>query len=567
MRSLLCTLYRQSVVFQFFFGDSSEGSVIMISQLICSFLLLGWAHEGVMASSGGRRLLGDRCDQDGEGNGMQPPIPPSAGGTARGPSSTQDVYVVPYTVGSGIFTKAIISVGDSAANNYTMVGVPDGLGVYDNKNGTMTVLMNHEYGAGRGAVRRHGGNGAFVSKWIIQKNDFTVLYGEDLIQQVFAWDRTTKTYLDPSTSPAVQFSRFCSAQLAPAFTFYNPRNGKGFKDMIFMNGEEDGVDGRAYAHIATGPFTGTTYELPYMGQAGWENVLPHTGLRGSDGDKTVLVGMDDGGHNRVFVYVGDKKWTGNPVEKAGLNGGKLYVIYVEGIADETREGANLTVHSSLPFRAVLLGDGNMSGTSGTGPQIQSQFLPSNNVFPMAFNNTKFDRPEDGAWDPKVNTDFYFVTTATFNAPGRHSRLWRLRFNDPTLQTSLEGTIEVLINGPAGPSTDGPKMLDNFSVTKRGEFILQEDPGNNPHLARMWRYNKNTEALDIICQHNPAFFSPPTPVKTLDEESSGVVSVDKILGKGWYLFDVQSHKNLPDPLVQDGQLLALYVPTGEEDECD
>ncbi|KAL2632951.1 hypothetical protein R1flu_004430 [Riccia fluitans] len=535
--------------------------VTMASQLfVCALLLLVWVQGGVLAQ-GGRRLLTDSCD----GGLNRPPTPPSFGGTAQGPSSSQDVYMVPYTAGSGIFTKAIISVGDSALNNYTMVGIPDGLGAYDNGNGTMTVVMNHELSAGKGIIRAHGSNGAFVSKWIIQKNDFSVLYGEDLIKQVYSWDRNSKTYLDPSASPPVQFNRFCSATLAPESNFYNPSSGKGFKDLIFFNGEEDGFTGRAFAHIVTGPFAGTSYELPYMGQAGWENVSPHTVLNGPNGDKTIVIGTDDGGHNRVFVYVGDKKASGNPVEKAGLTGGKLYVIYVEGLEDEVNQGANLTVHSTMAFKAVLLGDGDLSGTSGTGPQIQANFLPANNVAPLAFNNTKFNRPEDGAWDPKIDSDFYFITTASFSSLGQHTRLWRLRFNDPTLQTSLEGTIEILINGPDGSSTAGPKMLDNIAVTKRGEFILQEDPGSNPHIARMWRYNRKTDVLDIIAQHNPAFFSPPTPVKTIDEESSGVINVDKILGRGWYLFDVQSHNTLPDPLVQDGQLLALYVPTGDS-EC-
>ena len=54
-----------------------------------------------------------------------------------------------------------------------MVGIPDGLGAFDNGNGTFTVLMNHEIPnsnpALAGAVRAHGANGAFVSEWVIDK--------------------------------------------------------------------------------------------------------------------------------------------------------------------------------------------------------------------------------------------------------------------------------------------------------------------------------------------------------------------------------------------------------------
>ena len=47
---------------------------------------------------------------------------------------------------------------------YRMVGIPDGLGAYDNGNGTFTVLMNHEIAGGGGVARAHGSAGAFVSK-------------------------------------------------------------------------------------------------------------------------------------------------------------------------------------------------------------------------------------------------------------------------------------------------------------------------------------------------------------------------------------------------------------------
>lgn len=75
---------------------------------------------------------------------------------------------------------------------------------------------------------------------------------------------------------------------------------------------------------------------------------------------------------------------------------------------------------------------------------------------------------------------------------------------------------------------------------------------------MWKYELNSGALEAIGQHNPAFFSPPTPVKTTDEESSGVIPVEEILGDGWWLLDVQAHKALPNDLVEDGQLLAMYT---------
>lgn len=198
-----------------------------------------------------------------------------SGGIAKGPSSSVDSYLVPITVDNGIYLKAVITVGDSADNGYKLVGVPDGLGAYDNGDGSFTLLMNHEIQSGNGAVRAHGGSGAFVSKWTIRKKDFRVTHGEDLIRKVSTWNRDTKAYNNPETSPAVNMSRFCSANLADPSAFYNKKTGKGTKDRIFMNGEETDVDGRAFAHIATGDYAGHTFELPYLGQGSFENQVAH----------------------------------------------------------------------------------------------------------------------------------------------------------------------------------------------------------------------------------------------------------------------------------------------------
>ena len=54
---------------------------------------------------------------------------------------------------------------------YRMVGIPDGLGAFDNYDGTFTALMNHELRLEQGIARLHGFTGAFVSHWIVRKSD------------------------------------------------------------------------------------------------------------------------------------------------------------------------------------------------------------------------------------------------------------------------------------------------------------------------------------------------------------------------------------------------------------
>src|SRR5215216_5798823 len=116
------------------------------------------------------------------------PLSAQKRGATTGPSSSESPYIVRSV--PGIVVKSILTVGDSVnfkpdgVTPYRMVGIPDGLGAFDNGDGTFTVLMNHELGGTAGIIRGHGAKGAFVSKWTINKKDLTVLHGEDLIQTV-----------------------------------------------------------------------------------------------------------------------------------------------------------------------------------------------------------------------------------------------------------------------------------------------------------------------------------------------------------------------------------------------
>jgi hypothetical protein len=131
-------------------------------------------------------------------------------GEQTGPSSSQSPYVVRSE--PGVVTRSILTVGDSpAGSSYRMVGIPDGLGAFDNGNGTFTVLMNHELPPGAGVARAHGAIGAFVSKWTIRKGSLEVLDGADLVQQVATRNRGTMSYNTPATG--VVMGRLCSADL------------------------------------------------------------------------------------------------------------------------------------------------------------------------------------------------------------------------------------------------------------------------------------------------------------------------------------------------------------------
>lgn len=457
---------------------------------------------------------------------------------ATGPSSSATPYVVP--VAPGVQITAILTVGDTI-DGYPMIGLPDGLGTYPNGDGTFTMLMNHELPAGTGGVHAHGANGAFVSRWTVNGQTFAVSAGGDLIGRVATWNAATGSY--NAAALGVVLARLCSADLATLSAFYNAKSKQGYDGRIFMNGEEVGTEGRAFAHL----LDGTSYELPRLGKLSWENSVANP----ATGNRTVVIGTDDSTPGEVYVYVGHKTKKGNPVDRAGLTNGSLYGIAVTGVAAEDR----FTGIGGTSGRFTLAPFGDVS--SWTGAQLQAAST--------AGGTTQFLRPEDGAWDPTNPDDFYFVTTDRFDpdksvqdANDGRSRLWRLRF-DSVKDPEAGGMLEMLVDG-----TEPHQMFDNITIDSNGHVLIQEDPGNQPYLARIWQYTIASDALTVIAQLDPARFQPGTasPLLTQDEESSGIVDASASIGPGWFLLDVQAHYPNGLLLVEGGQLLALYNPDSD-----
>ncbi len=479
---------------------------------------------------------------------------------ATGPSTTTTPYLIPTA--PGVLTTSILTVGDAAPNGYKMAGIPDGLGAFDNGDGTFTVLMNHEIGNTLGVAHGPLTAGAFVSQWVINKSDLKVVSGSDLIKNLYLWnvDATdpTKSAYKPGTTA---FSRFCSADLAAPSAFYNSVTGLGTSARIFLNGEESGVEGRGLASIATGSNAGNSYELPFLGKFSMENLVASPVAS----DKTIVVGMDDGQNGQVYVYVGKKTNTGTDIDKAGLNNGKLFGIKVTGLVDEIAAST-----PAVGTRFTLADLGQVQNKDGKTLDAESETA----------GVTSFLRPEDGAWDPSSPRDFYFNTTHQLDTVSDgvvggavgNSRVWRLRFDDPS-NPEAGGTIEAVIDGTTDKDAAGKSvkvnMLDNMAIDRFGHIILNEDTGGAAHNGKIWQYDIATDSLTQLTKSDPARFgdliggvtTPATAPFTLDEETSGTIDVQDILGAGWFLTDVQAHYPITDKaLVEGGQLLALFNPT-------
>jgi hypothetical protein len=473
-----------------------------------------------------------------------------AAATQMGPSTKTAPYVLPTA--SNVELTSVITVGESAGNDYRMVGIPDGLGAFANDSETFTLLMNHELVSTVGITRSHGSKGAFVSQWTIDRKTLRVLEGVDHAagpQEVYVWDVPGKKY---SVGP-VTLNRHCSGDLPAVSALWY--NGKGTTDRIYLNGEEDS-SGRGWARIVTGAFAGQLWQLPRLGRIAFENVVANPGSK----DLTIVAVTDDGAlspapisanyPSEVYIYVGHKTVDPNPVVAAGLTNGKLYGVQVQGVSGgvikEESETNGLGSSSYLAAsRFTLVPVGNDGDVSAMSPIQMQQDSIDRDVF-------RLQRPEDSCWDPRPGRerDLYFVTTASIMLT---SRLWRLRFDDIS-NPEAGGEIRIMLNATKG------RMFDNITIDKLGRLMLQEDTGNEPHVSKIWLYGIDTGEFIELAHHDEDLFISGRPkFITQDEESSGIIDASEVLGEGWFLFDVQVHKANPDPeLVEMGQLVAMYV---------
>jgi len=422
----------------------------------------------------------------------------------------------------------LMSVGDHfTKNNYRFVGIPDGLGTTKENNSKVKIYMNHEIANDKGILRSHGGKGAFVSQWTLDLNSLKITSGEDLIKNVMTWNRDKKIF---EVSLNENINRLCSADLPEKSAFYDSKNKKGFDGRIFMSGEEDREGGRAFAHIISGKEKGTSYELPYLGRFSWENVVAHANTK----DKTIVMGMDDNKEGQIYLYMGNKQSKGNPVEKAGLMYGKLFGIKTNG--DK--------------FELVDLDDvSNLKGSD-----LEKKGIDS--------NLAKFKRPEDGAWDTLDPNVFYFTTTDKIDGD---SEIIKLTFHD-IHHPEEGGHIEAILKA----RDIGAQMFDNLTVSDNGKILINEDPGDDKHLASIWEFDPKTKLSQKIFEVKPEYFQDKNHpyFMTMDEEHSGIIDITRHVTKApWYkkseryfLGTLQIHKKHEDPeLVEYGQLYLISGP--------
>jgi hypothetical protein len=510
----------------------------------------------------------------------------AAGGSGSnvGPSTTTKPYVVP--VASGVSTTSLLTVNDAGAarNGYEMVGIPDGIGTRW-EHGKVVAYVNHELRQNNGIVRRHGQRGAFVSKLTIDPRTKKVVAGEDLIDPgIQYWNYATGEF-STTPSPAwtnkdgtialaqpAELGRFCSGYLTTPFQLVSRTSLRGYWGQIYFANEEVGDEGRVFG-VTT---DGKAWQLPRLGLFSWENTIAAP----NRGDRTVVMGNEDTAAGQLWLYHGTKAYTGSPMDQAGLTNGVNTVL----------DTVNQAVRTDAEFRAAY--------PKGTPAQVTfnevdwTQGGAAQNA-EAAADGLTLNRIEDGAFDPNNRNDYYFLATAggagttvstdpvTGVSSGRDGGgLWRLRFVDVD-RPELGGTLTLVLDGSeaVGDGGFGLSNPDNMAIDDRGNVLLQEDPGNNVHVARIVAYRISDGRTGVVAQFDPARFgrdaaiANPPEFLTMDEESSGIVPTDSQFGRNTYLFDAQVHttKHLPagtgpgtvEEYVENGQLLLLRVNDWDE----
>ena len=487
---------------------------------------------------------------------------------ASAQSTSPSTSVAPYLDSAlpGVAITSILTVDDGSlpktgGGTTRFVGIPDGIGAIDGNElspadpGFFYLLVNHELNSTQGIARDHGNNGAFVSKWKVDKTTLEVVEGDDLIKQTFDWDENTQSF----GAASIVFDRFCSSDRPAPTALYNAGSGLGSQEIIYFNGEESFSTGRVWGHVVTGPDAGNSYHLEHLGFAAYENVV----LSPFEQDATVAVLTDDATNGEIYVYVGQKQATGNEVEKAGLVGGDLYAMAVAAKPYELDLDLATAVGPSEPIELKLIGTAGNRPVDGN--DVTNRGLDT--ITPVdpaqTFESLKMGGPEDGAWDtrPGFENTFYFVTKGTasngLNAP---TRLWKIEFAS-IANPAAGGTLTLLLDGPDLRLGS----LDNMGFAVLGgapKLLIQEDIGGDPRLGKIWEYDITTGALEEVAQHTDRFFDGAPNFFTTNEESSGVVSLEPILGEGWFASTVQVHTSNglsnSAELVEQGQLIVFDI---------
>ena len=110
----------------------------------------------------------------------------------------------------------------------------------------------------------------------------------------------------------------------------------------------------------------------------------------------------------------------------------------------------------------------------------------------------------------------------------------------------------------------PGSFDNVRVSDDGtQLFIQEDLDNDQTLSRILVWDLETDTYEEVAVFDSQIFYPGgASFLTQNEESSGIISLESILGPGFYAFSAQVHSrdglSDPDTQVEHGQILIMNI---------
>ena len=535
------------------------------------------------------------------------------------PTMLKDVAGGPNLQVSSLLTNGEfvngLKPGDSV---YTPPGIFDGLGAFDNKDGTYTVLANSELGATAGLPYLVDGvalTGARISKFIIDKdidNDASNGYQSAVIAGGIAYTSIVDVNGNRVTDAAQingGFNRFCSGSFERANQFGKDR---GFADSLYLTGEE-ADEGLFYALDTK---TDTMYALAGLGRGGWETAIQvDTGSR-----NTVGVLLMDDNTAPIYLWVGEKSSSKRAdfLERNGLaaDQGNLYTWVPTGGSIGTAAGT-AGVPDSADLNALALGTAAAGRwvLVGSGTQVAGWDEATLRANANALGALQLSRLEDANINPSNGQQVVFATTgnSAFGGADTFGNLITLdlsdAFNRRGLISSSNGTDLTVIydgdrsiaawdaangngNGVIDAAEQGAfgatiiRNPDNLTWSKDGFVYVQEDrsvPSGffSQQEASIFKVsatatdpvtgqavNERWVQIDRTAVPTAYGQSDPNPADYGNWESSGIIDVSAIYGEAagsLFLADVQAH-NLTNGniggngyLVQGGQLNLIQNP--------
>jgi Bacterial protein of unknown function (DUF839) len=505
--------------------------------------------------------------------------PPPAGFITSQPAQAE--AVVPNAV-----VKPIISTGDlMPGSNEPWGPIPDGLGAYSER-GDLFVFANHELSAS-GVTSSNGGPAftyARVSKLQLDRRSLSVVSGRNV---------------EDGRSLLL---RLCSATWVDI--------DENFPTGYFLTGEESSPTPSG-SIVSAIDRNGNRTPLPHLGSFSHENQIAVPGF----GRRVVSIGFDDtNAASELYMYVASN-------EAAFIAGtGKLYVFKtaVKSAAGNPLHSGNMIDGQTIAGEFVEITD-----PADLGSPMAARFA---NLQAKAdrLGAMPFVRIEDGDYakrnDPRDRSDdddavdeaeddgqrsagrdrdrdrdraapaIYFVDTGSPTTSGRTQvgascggpcdpagSLYRMEFDrrDPTKNATL-----TLLKRSKGAAL-GWASPDNIATTRTSIMIMEDPayPGFDGSRApaifnmRFRRGGRVVTAERKVVQTTQETLIPGPAGKCVDTagqcwETSGIISTERWLGEGSWLFVVQAH-TLPFSVTKSGttstyrneggQLLYLRVP--------